>query len=70
MPVRKFARVTFLSDNSADLRKLHVLPGWSHCGGEMIASVAAGDYVHRHIVGGAPPDPSAGERIDAMKARL
>jgi sigma-B regulation protein RsbQ len=70
MPVRKFARVTFLSDNDTDLRKLHVLTGRSHYGGEMIAPVAAGDYVHRHTAGGALPDLSAGERTDAMKARL
>ena len=48
---RKFARVTFLSDNRDDLPKLRVPALILQCSDDVIASSVVGDYVHRHAPG-------------------
>jgi sigma-B regulation protein RsbQ len=44
-----FARVTFLSDNRADLRTLTTPTLILQCADDVIAPEAVGDYVHRHV---------------------
>jgi len=46
---RQFARVTFLSDNRADLERLRVPSLILQCSRDVIAPTAVGDYVHRHL---------------------
>jgi sigma-B regulation protein RsbQ len=46
---RQFARVTFLSDNRADLERLRVPSLILQCSRDVIAPAAVGDYVHRHL---------------------
>ncbi|SNR93986.1 alpha/beta fold hydrolase [Actinomadura mexicana] len=48
---RQFARVTFLSDNRADLPGLSVPALLLQCSEDIIAPEAVGDYVHRSIPG-------------------
>jgi sigma-B regulation protein RsbQ len=48
---RSFARVTFLSDNRADLAKLRVPTLVLQCSEDVIAPRAVGEYVHAHIAG-------------------
>lgn len=48
---RHFARVTFLSDNRADLAKLRVPSVILQCAQDAIAPEAVGEYVHRQIAG-------------------
>ncbi|MEU4821161.1 alpha/beta hydrolase [Actinomadura sp. NPDC023710] len=77
---RQFARVTFLSDNRADLPELSVPALLLQCSEDIIAPEAVGDYVHRAIPGselvrlratGHCPILSAPEEtIDAIKAFL
>jgi len=77
---KKFARVTFLSDNRDDLRKLRTPALILQCSDDVIAPAVVGDYVHRHTAGstlvhlnatGHCPNLSAPEEtIDAMKAWL
>ena len=77
---KKFARVTFLSDNRDDLLKLRVPALILQCSDDVIAPTAVGDYVHKHTAGstlvylkatGHCPNLSAPEEtIDAMKAWL
>ncbi|MEO3407966.1 alpha/beta hydrolase [Mucilaginibacter sp. CAU 1740] len=45
---RDFARVTFLSDNRADLAKLSVKSLTLQCADDIIAPTAVGHYVHQH----------------------
>jgi sigma-B regulation protein RsbQ len=47
----QFARVTFLSDNRADLPKVKVPALVLQCSDDAIAPRAVGDYVHRNIPG-------------------
>jgi sigma-B regulation protein RsbQ len=54
-----FARVTFLSDNRADLPKVKIRTLVLQCSEDPIAPQAVGEYVHRQI---------AGSRLVLMKA--
>jgi sigma-B regulation protein RsbQ len=77
---KKFARVTFLSDNRDDLLKLRVPALILQCADDVIAPSFVGDYVHRHTAGstlvqlnatGHCPNLSAPEEtVDAIKAWL
>jgi sigma-B regulation protein RsbQ len=46
-----FARVTFLSDNRADLPKLTIPSLVLQCADDVIAPACVGEYVHRHLAG-------------------
>jgi len=48
---RHFARVTFLSDNRADLAKVKTRSLVLQCADDVIAPPCVGEYVHRHIAG-------------------
>jgi len=48
---RKFARVTFLSDNREDLAKLRTPALILQCADDVIAPAAVGEYVHAHLKG-------------------
>ncbi|MCW3088103.1 MAG: Hydrolase [Sediminibacterium sp.] len=48
---RKFAEVTFLSDNRADLKKLQVPSLILQCSDDLIAPLEVGDYLHKNIPG-------------------
>lgn len=48
---KHFARVTFLSDNRADLPKLRTPALVLQCAEDVIAPRAVGEYVHRHLTG-------------------
>jgi sigma-B regulation protein RsbQ len=48
---KKFARVTFLSDNRDDLRKLRTPALILQCADDVIAPAVVGDYVHDHTSG-------------------
>jgi sigma-B regulation protein RsbQ len=77
---RHFARVTFLSDNRADLAKLRTPALILQCADDVIAPAVVGDYVHRELPGsrlvtmratGHCPNLSApGETVDAIRAFL
>jgi sigma-B regulation protein RsbQ len=56
---RHFARVTFLSDNRADLPKVRTPSLILQCSDDAIAPLAVGDYVRRHL---------PGSRLVVMKA--
>jgi len=75
---KKFARVTFTSDNRADLAKVTTPALILQCSEDIIASPQVGDFVHRHMSGseltvlkatGHCPNLSAPEEvIAAMRA--
>jgi sigma-B regulation protein RsbQ len=77
---KKFARVTFLSDNRDDVRRLRTPALILQCRDDVIAPAAVGDYVHRHAAGstlvlmnatGHCPNLSAPEEtVAAIKAYL
>jgi sigma-B regulation protein RsbQ len=77
---KKFARVTFLSDNRDDLRHLRTPSLILQCSDDVIAPAAVGEYVHQHTSGsslvhlnatGHCPNLSAPEEtIDAIRAWL
>jgi sigma-B regulation protein RsbQ len=77
---RHFARVTFLSDNRADLPKLTVPSLILQCSEDAIAPQAVGEYVHRQIpnselvllqaTGHCPNLSAPEETIAAMRAFL
>ena len=77
---RKFARVTFLSDNREDLAKLRTPALILQCTDDVIAPSAVGDYVHAHLKGstlvamnatGHCPNLSAPEEtVAAIKAYI
>ncbi|MDY7087375.1 MAG: alpha/beta hydrolase [Actinomycetota bacterium] len=77
---KKFARVTFLSDNRDDLLRLRTPALILQCSDDVIAPGVVGDYVHKHTPGstfvqlnatGHCPNLSAPEEtINAMKAWL
>ncbi|GAA4383439.1 alpha/beta hydrolase [Hymenobacter koreensis] len=46
---RHFARVTFLSDNRADLPRLHTPALILQCAQDMLAPMAVGKYLHQHL---------------------
>jgi sigma-B regulation protein RsbQ len=48
---RKFARVTFLSDNRTDLAKLRTPALILQCSDDVIAPSVVGNYVHEHVAG-------------------
>lgn len=48
---KHFARVTFLSDNRADLAAVNVPCLILQCSNDVIAPLCVGEYVHKHIVG-------------------
>jgi sigma-B regulation protein RsbQ len=77
---RHFARVTFLSDNRADLAKVNVPALVLQCSDDIIAPAQVGEYVHRQMpqsklvvmraTGHCPNLSAPQETIDAMKAFL
>jgi sigma-B regulation protein RsbQ len=77
---KKFARVTFLSDNRDDLLRLRTPALILQCSDDVIAPTFVGDYVHKHTAGstlvrlnatGHCPNLSAPEEtVDAIKAWL
>jgi sigma-B regulation protein RsbQ len=77
---RHFARVTFLSDNRADLAKLKARALILQCSEDAIAPVPVGEYVHRQIpdselvlmkaTGHCPNLSAPEETIAAIKAFL
>jgi sigma-B regulation protein RsbQ len=48
---RRFARTTFLSDNRADLPRVHTPALVVQCRNDAIAPVEVGRYVHEHLAG-------------------
>lgn len=48
---RRFARVTFLSDNRADLTRVDTPTLVVQCSNDEIAPISVGEYVHRSIAG-------------------
>ncbi len=48
---RRFARVTFLSDNRADLPKVRTPALILQCAQDAIAPAAVGEYMHRNLAG-------------------
>jgi sigma-B regulation protein RsbQ len=46
---KQFARATFLSDNRADLPRLKTPTLIVQCSNDIIAPMAVGEYLHRHI---------------------
>lgn len=77
---KQFARVTFYSDNRADLAKVRVPSLILQCSEDVIAPLAVGEYLRRHLPGseltimratGHCPNLSAPEEtIAAMRAFL
>jgi sigma-B regulation protein RsbQ len=77
---RNFARVTFLSDNRADLPRLRTPALILQCSDDVIAPAVVGHYVHEHLAGstftqmnatGHCPNLSAPEEtVHAIKAYL
>jgi sigma-B regulation protein RsbQ len=77
---KKFARVTFLSDNRDDLRELRIPSLILQCSDDVIAPAAVGRYVHENTAGstlvamnatGHCPNLSAPEEtVAAIKAYL
>jgi sigma-B regulation protein RsbQ len=75
---KKFARVTFMSDNRQDLARLRTPSLILQCSDDVIAPEVVGDYVHEHLEGstlvamnatGHCPNLSApGETVAAIKA--
>ncbi len=77
---KQFARVTFLSDNRADLPKLHTPALILQCSQDVIAPEAVGNYLHRilahsklvilNATGHCPNLSAPDETIAAIKAFL
>jgi sigma-B regulation protein RsbQ len=77
---RRFAEVTFFSDNRADLEKVHLPTLIMQCSEDLIAPQEVGEYVHNKIAGsqlrlmkatGHCPHMSAPEEtIEVMKSYL
>lgn len=77
---RKFAEVTFLSDNRKDLSKLKVPSLILQCSEDLIAPLEVGDYLHAEIAnstlkvmqatGHCPHLSAPEETIDYMKEYL
>ena len=74
---KHFARVTFTSDNRADLPKLAKPTLLLQCSDDIIAPLSVGDYLHRHIpnstlkvidnIGHCPHLSAPEQIIDAMR---
>ena len=56
---KSFARVTFMSDNRADLARVRARTLILQCSDDIIAPREVGEYVHRHV---------AGSKLVVMKA--
>ena len=77
---KQFAAVTFLSDNRADLPKVTTRSLLLQCRQDVIAPLAVGEYVHRHLAdsrlvvidatGHCPHLSAPDETIAAMKSFL
>lgn len=77
---RHFARTTFLSDHRADLPKLQAPTLILQCSDDLIAPVAVGRYLHRHIpnstlkiienVGHCPHLSAPSASVDAIETFL
>jgi sigma-B regulation protein RsbQ len=77
---KKFARVTFLSDNRADLPRVSARSLVLQCSEDVIAPQAVGKYVHQHLprskyvllqaTGHCPNLSAPEETVAAMKAFL
>ena len=77
---RRFARVTFLSDNRADLERVRTPALILQCSDDVIAPQAVGEYVHAHLpdsrlvlmeaTGHCPNLSAPEETIAAMRAFL
>jgi sigma-B regulation protein RsbQ len=77
---KHFARVTFLSDNRADLPKLRIPSLVLQCSNDVIAPDSVGEYVHRHLAGSTfhklkanghcPHLSSPQETIEAIQAYI
>ena len=77
---KHFARVTFLSDNRADLAKVKVPSLVLQCSQDIIAAEQVGEYVHKHLpasryhhlraTGHCPNLSHPQETIEAMRAFL
>jgi len=77
---RSFARVTFLSDNRADLERVRIPSLILQCSDDVIAPQAVGEYVHAHLpdsrlvlmeaTGHCPNLSAPEETIAAMRAFL
>jgi sigma-B regulation protein RsbQ len=77
---RRFARVTFLSDNREDLRRVQTPTLVLQCSNDAIAPEAVGEFVRRSIpqaelvrlraTGHCPNLSAPGETVDAIKAYL
>jgi sigma-B regulation protein RsbQ len=78
--LRRFAEVTFLSDNRADLARVRVPALVLQCEDDAIAPEAVGEYVHRHLAGStlhrlragghAPHLSAPAETVAAIRAYL
>ncbi|GIJ45768.1 hydrolase [Virgisporangium aliadipatigenens] len=77
---RQFAKITFLSDNRADLSKVQTRSLVLQCSSDVIAPVSVGEFVHAHLpdselvilqaTGHCPNLSAPGETVAAMKAFL
>jgi sigma-B regulation protein RsbQ len=77
---KKFARVTFLSDNRADLPLMRVPSLVLQCSDDVIAPSVVGEYVHKHTpqstfvtlnaTGHCPNLSAPEETVDAIKSWL
>ncbi len=77
---REFARVTFLSDNRADLEKVRAKALVLQCADDVIAPTAVGEFVHEHLpnselvllqaTGHCPNLSAPEETVAAIKAFL
>ncbi|HWS39598.1 MAG TPA: alpha/beta hydrolase [Actinoplanes sp.] len=77
---KKFARVTFLSDNRADLPRLRVPSLILQCSDDVIAPTKVGEYVHKNTpdstfsmlnaTGHCPNLSAPRETVDAIKSWL
>ncbi|TDH24615.1 alpha/beta hydrolase [Segetibacter sp. 3557_3] len=77
---RKFAEVTFLSDNRQDIKKLKIPSLIMQCSEDMIAPLVVGEYLYKNTPGSAmkvlkatghcPHVSHPEETIDVMKAYL
>ncbi|MBB4739423.1 sigma-B regulation protein RsbQ [Actinoplanes octamycinicus] len=77
---KKFARVTFLSDNREDLPRMRVPSLILQCSDDVIAPTVVGEYVHKHTphssfaalnaTGHCPNLSAPEETVDAIKSWL
>jgi sigma-B regulation protein RsbQ len=75
---KQFARVTFTSDNRADLPQVHARSLILQCSDDVVAPLAVGNYLHRHLpnstlivlkaTGHCPNLSAPDETIEAIKS--